>query len=251
MKVLATYSLKGGVGKTAAAVNLAYASAHKGHRTLVWDLDPQGAATFSFRIRPKVKGGAKALARGRRELEAAIKASDYERLDVVPADFSYRRFDVLLDNARKPRQRIRRLLGPLGDDYDVVILDCPPTAGLTAESMVAAADALLVPLIPTVLSVRTLDQLTRFLRRRRTAIDVLPFFSMVDRRRRHHRQIMADLPGRFPGILDAAIPMSSVVEQVSVERRPVFEVAPRSAASRSFSLLWAEIEAHTALVAGG
>lgn len=244
MKVLATYSLKGGVGKTAAAVNLAYAAARSGQRTLVWDLDPQGAATFSFRIEPKVKGGAKALARGRRELDQAIKASDFEGLDVVPADFSYRRFDVLLDNAKKPRQRIRRLLAPLDDEYDVVILDCPPTAGLTAESMVVAADALLVPLIPTVLSVRTLDQLTAFLRRRRkTAPAVLPFFSMVDRRRSHHRQIMTELPERFPHILEPAVPMSSVVEQVSVERRPVFEVAPRSVAAQAFAHLWDDIEA--------
>ena len=65
MKVLATYSIKGGVGKTSAAVNLGALAARDGVRTLVWDLDPQGAASFLFRVKPKVKGGGKQLVRGR------------------------------------------------------------------------------------------------------------------------------------------------------------------------------------------
>jgi len=66
MKTIASYNVKGGVGKTSAAVNLAYLSAQDGYRTLLWDLDPQGAATFLFRIRPKVKGGSRKLVGGSR-----------------------------------------------------------------------------------------------------------------------------------------------------------------------------------------
>ena len=62
-KVLATYNVKGGVGKTSAAVNLAYLAAHAGSRTLLWDLDPQGASTYLFRVRPKVRGGGRKLVR--------------------------------------------------------------------------------------------------------------------------------------------------------------------------------------------
>ena len=94
MKVLATYNIKGGVGKTATAVNLAYEAASRGNRVLVWDLDPQGAATFYFRVQPKVKGGGKALVSGRRELDEVIKATDYDNLDLVPADFSIRNLDL-------------------------------------------------------------------------------------------------------------------------------------------------------------
>ncbi len=63
MKIFATYNIKGGVGKTATAVNLAYLAARDGYRVLLWDLDPQAAASFLFRIRPRVKGGGKALIR--------------------------------------------------------------------------------------------------------------------------------------------------------------------------------------------
>jgi len=63
VKVAATYSIKGGVGKTSTAVNLAFEAARGGARVLVWDLDPQGAATYVFRVRPKVRGGSRRLVR--------------------------------------------------------------------------------------------------------------------------------------------------------------------------------------------
>src|SRR5580658_6930252 len=194
MKTFATYNIKGGVGKTATAVNLSYLAAHEGYRTLLWDLDPQGAASFLFRIRPRVKGGGKALIRGTRTIDDAIKATDFDGLDLLPADFTYRNLDLVLDAAKKQR-RLGSLLAPLDAEYDVVFLDCPPGISLLSESVLHAADALLVPLIPTTLSVRTLDQLTDFiggLDGSRPAI--LAFFSMLDRRKRLHREISEQLP---------------------------------------------------------
>ena len=101
MKIFATYNIKGGVGKTTAAVNLAYLSAADGYRTLLWDLDPQGAASFLFRIKPRVKGGGKALIRGTKALDDAIKGTDFDHLDLIPADFTYRNMDLLLGAGRR------------------------------------------------------------------------------------------------------------------------------------------------------
>ena len=84
MNTLATYNIKGGVGKTAAAVNLAYLAASDGRRTLLWDLDPQGAATYLFRVKPRVKGGGRGLVSGKRPVDDAVKATDFDNLDLLP-----------------------------------------------------------------------------------------------------------------------------------------------------------------------
>lgn len=248
MKVLATYSLKGGVGKTAAAVSLAHLAARGGAPTLVWDLDPQGAASYSFRVKPKLKGGAKALVTGKRELDDVIKGTDYESLDLVPADFSNRYMDLVLDAVRKPARRIRRALREVRDEYEWAILDCPPGISLMSEMIIGVADALLVPVVPTTLSIRTLDQLG-VLRDRtgRADVMVLPFFSMVDRRKRLHREVMETLPVERPEMLRAAIPSSTDVEKMSVRREPVAAFADGRVAAAAYTALWEEIQTRIAV----
>ena len=163
MRIVATYSIKGGVGKTSAAVNLAALAARDGRRTLLWDLDPQGAASFLLRVKPKVKGGGRKLVRGRRDPVDVLKGTDVEGLDLLPADFSYRHLDLVLDKSKKPLRGLGRVLASLADGYDLAVLDCAPSISLVSESVFDAADLLLVPLVPSTLSVRTLEQLYAFL----------------------------------------------------------------------------------------
>jgi chromosome partitioning protein len=248
MKIFATYNIKGGVGKTATAVNLSYLAAADGYRVLLWDLDAQAAASFLFRIKPRVKGGGKALIRGTRTIDDAIKATDFDGLDLLPADFTYRNLDLVLDAAKKPSRRLGSLLAPLRGEYDVVFLDCPPGISLLSESVLNAADTLLVPLIPTTLSVRTLDQLTDFI----GDLDgsrpqILAFFSMLDRRKRLHREISEELPAKRSDVAETAIPALSMIEQMSVQRAPVTAFAPRSAAARRYAELWAEARERSGL----
>jgi len=241
VKILATYNIKGGVGKTATAVNMGYLAARDGYRVLLWDLDPQGAASFLFRIRPRVKGGGKALIKGTRPVDDAIKGTDFDGLDLLPADFTYRNLDLVLDSARKPARRLASLLAPLRGEYDVIILDCPPSISLLSESVLHAADLLLVPLIPTTLSVRTLDQLTDFISDfSGHRPKILAFFSMLDRRKRLHLQIAQELPEKRPEFASTVIPALSLIERMSVERAPVTAFAPRSQAASSYAELWRE-----------
>jgi cellulose biosynthesis protein BcsQ len=243
VKTLATYSIKGGVGKTSAAVNLGALAAADGLRTVLWDLDPQGAASFLFRIRPKVKGGGKRLIRDKEPL-AVMKGTDVEGLDLLPADFSYRNLDLELDRRKKPLAGVRRVLAELEGDYDLAILDCPPSISLVSENVFSAADLLLVPLVPATLSVRTLEQLRRFLAGvEQPTPDVLAFFSMVDRRKKLHRELVESLPSELPGVAGAAIPNASVVELMGLHREPVVTSAPRHKAAQAYAELWAQARA--------
>jgi chromosome partitioning protein len=248
MKIIATYNIKGGVGKTATAVNVAYLAARDGYRVLLWDLDPQAAASFLLRVRPKVKGGGKGLIAGKRPVDDAIKATDFDNLDLLPSDFTYRNLDLHLDSERKPSTRLRGLLTPLRREYDLVVLDCPPSISLLSENVLHAADLLLVPLIPTTLSVRTLDQLTEFI----ADFDgkrpkILAFFSMLDRRKRLHREIAAELSGKRADVATTAIPAMSAIERMSLQRAPITATSPRSQAARYYGDLWHEARSKAGL----
>jgi chromosome partitioning protein len=239
MKVLASYSIKGGVGKTTAAVNVAALAAKEGRRVLLWDLDPQGGTTYLLRVRAKVKGGGRSLVHQPLNFVDAVKASDFDNLDLLPSDFSYRHLDLVLDGQRKPTRMIGQLLAGLSSDYDVVILDCPPSASLVTENVVRAADLLLVPLLPTPLSVRTMDQLDSVLTTAKgNPPAVLAFLSMVDRRRRLHRRLVDELPRELPDLVDVVIPVASAVEQMSVRRAPLVTWSPANPVSRAFAQLW-------------
>jgi len=241
--VVATYSIKGGVGKTSAAINIGSLAARAGLRTLLWDLDPQGAASFLLRVKPRVKGGARKLVRGRRDPVESLKGTDVDGLDLLPADFSYRHLDVVLDREKKPEKGVGRVLRRLEDEYDLAIVDCAPSISLVSESVFAAADVLLVPLVPSTLSVRTLDQLTAFLDGRRPAPRVLAFLSMVDRRKRLHRDLAETLPDAFPGMAKVAVPSATAVELMGLDRAAVVDTRPRDRAAVAYAALWDELRA--------
>jgi cellulose biosynthesis protein BcsQ len=241
--VLATYNVKGGVGKTSAAVNLATLAAHQGASTLLWDLDPQGASTYLFRVKPKVKGGGKKLVRGKSDVDALIKGTDHEGLDLLPADFSYRHMDLALDGTKRPTARLARVLEPLQEEYEYAFLDCPPSVSLVSESVFEAADVLLVPIIPATLSSRTFEQIEQLLSEE-DGPRVMAFFSMVDTRKALHKQVMQQLRDEQPAaVLDTAIPMAADVERMGATRRPVVDAAPRSKAAQAYRALWEEIRA--------
>ena len=244
MKTVAVASIKGGVGKTSAAVNLAHACASEGGRALVWDLDPQGAATWSLGVGRRVPGGGRTLVRRGADVEAAVCTTSIPGLDVLPADFSLRHLDLELADAGHPKRRLRKLIGSFDGAYDTVFIDCPPGITLAIETALHASDTVVVPVVPASLPMRTLGQLRSFVvaEKQLRRLRVLPFLSMIDRRRRTHRQLVDALATDRSGLLRTPVPLSVDVEAMGARRQPVGVYAPRSTAAAAYRALWLEVE---------
>ena len=243
MPTLAILHTKGGVGKTATAVNLAYLAAQSGAPTLLCDLDPQGSATFYFRVVPHVQAGAKVITKGGKHLAHSIKETDYEGLDLLPSDVSYRHFSLALDKVKRGKQRLRESLAPLQTLYTYIVLDCPPTLSLLAESILTAADHLLIPVVPTTLSMRAYAHLLAFIYDQHYGDrPIAAFFSMIERSKTLHRTIMQETLGHDHRFLQSAIPYAADIEKMGLRREPVGAFAPRSPGALAYMALWQELQ---------
>jgi len=237
MATIAVFSPKGGVGKTSLAVNLAWASATlSSRRTLLWDLDGQGAATFI--LVPDLRRGDAARAVIERSIapERLIVATGIERLDLLPADDSLRALDATLAGIGAAK-RLRRIAQDLGRRYDRIVIDCPPGLGTVADHVIRAASAIVMPVIPSPLAMRSAAALRHHLDARgKGRPPLLPVFSMVDRRRALHREALAAAPDQ------PVIPMASAVEQMTARHRPLGAFAPHGPAAAAVAALWVLIE---------
>lgn len=234
MASVAVYSPKGGVGKSTCAVNLAYLSAATSkRRTLLWDIDAQGAAGFLLGAQPQREHAHKIFSKDADPAELA-RPTPYPLLSVLAADASLRRLDIQLveEDARK---RMRKLIRSLEKRFDRIILDCPPGVTEISEQIFRAVDLVVLPVPPSALGMRVFEEAVAHIRNR-NGPPVLPLLSMVDMRRKLHREMVAAHPD-WP-----VIPYASVVEQMATERAPLAAFASRRPAARAFAQLWAEVE---------
>lgn len=242
MEIVAIYNLKGGVGKTSTAVNLAALAAQDGKKTAIWDLDPQGASTFYLGGSPITKKLARRLVDGSRGLADFVVDSQIENLSLIPYNFSMRQLDKFLYDSSGSRSRLAKIVKPLANEYDFLFIDCPPGIGIVAENIFRTATALLIPTIPTPLSMNTWFQISGFLADERKQPELMmPFFSMADFRKRIHKEIIESNSGDKV-FSKAVIPYSVDVERMGVEQIPTVISAPKSRSSAAFHKLWEETQ---------
>lgn len=237
MPSIAIYSVKGGVGKTTLAVNLAWCSATISRRkTLLWDLDAANGSGFLLGVDPKKKRSADSMFADGSDPAKLIQQTAIPGLDLLPADESIRSIDRQLDRLGK-KKRLAKLTAALAKDYDRIIFDCPPVLNELSAQVMRAADLIIVPLPPSPLSARAFEVVVEEVRGSgKSHPPILPVLSMLDLRRSLHKAAREANP-KWP-----AIPLASAVEQCAVERRPVGAFAPRTPAARAIAQLWTAIE---------
>lgn len=217
MAVIGVYSVKGGVGKTTLAVDLAWRSATRaGHPTLLWDLDPQGGCAFLLGIDERPGRRAASVFQRDGKLRDLIAPTAYENLSLMQSDESLRSLSVTLARIGQ-RKRLAQLTAFLTGEYPRIIVDCPPVLNEISDQIIAAADLLIVPLPPSPLASRALETIRHeIVANHKRHPPILPVLSMVDSRRKLHREVHAGLAAGWP-----FIPMASPIEQMAVRRQPV------------------------------
>lgn len=246
MKTLALYNLKGGVGKTTTVVNMAYLASQDGKQTLLWDLDPQRSASFYLHIKANSQPGTQQFIQSKTLLDRLIKTTAYPNLDLFPAYFRMRHLDLALGEVKKRKKKLARLVETLALRYDYLFMDCPASISLLSENIFEAADYLIIPVIPTTLSLQTFKQVHKYLQKHfKDQIQLIPFFSMVDGRKALHRQIM-DTLGPKANFCKALIPTRSIIEQMGIHRAPLPYFSLNSQATKEYQTLWEEIKTRLA-----
>jgi chromosome partitioning protein len=233
--VIALYNIKGGVGKTSTTINLAF-NAAKNNKVLVWDLDPQGASTFYLERKVKNKNLISKVTK--KGLEKYIKHTNFENIDLIPADLSLKDLDKYLENDKLLNKLLKNIKG-----YKYIFIDSPPTLSPISQNIFKASDVIIIPTIPTILSIRTYNQIVNYFKNYTSKRKVFTFLSMLDKRKRMHLEIsekILKLPKKQ--ILKTPIYNSVIIEKMGEKLAPVEVFAPYSESSKSYQMLWKEIE---------
>lgn len=243
MIIIALYNLKGGVGKTTGCVNLSYAAAADGYKTLLWDLDAQGAASYFLGYAQEEKRTIQKVLQQDAILTTVIQKDMFDNLDLIPADLSAGKMDILLNDADKsPAKQLKHWLKPLKDIYDFVFLDCPPGFSTLADAIFKVSDVVLMPAIPTTLSVRTYEIVKAHMEDKKIDADKLMcYFNMVDIRKNLHMEVMQTY-AKDMRFFQYFIPSSSDIEKMGLHQKPILATSPNSRGSHSFQALWEEIK---------
>ncbi|MDD5568859.1 MAG: AAA family ATPase [Candidatus Pacebacteria bacterium] len=247
-RVIAIANQKGGVGKTAVAVNLPVFLTAFGKKVLLVDTDPQANATFSLGINPRELGASlyEALL-GQISPREIIKRTQFLAFDIMPTSHNLAGANIELVNMQYREFKLKEVIDMVKDDYDFVLIDCPPSLGILTLNALVAADEVLIPVQSEYLAMEGLGQLISNIKlineNLERNIKILgALLTMYVRKNKVSQKIAKDLRRTFPGyVFDTVIPRTVSLSESPIYGRTILRHSPNSRAVHAFRELAREI----------
>lgn len=245
-KVIAVANQKGGVGKTTTAVNLAACVAAVGKRVLLFDLDPQANATSGVGLEKEEGASAYRVLLGEGSLTDKIRKTVFDRLSVIPSEMDLCGADIELARAENHLLRVAQALRPVldGQQFDVILIDCPPSLGILTLNAFAAADGLLVPLQCEYYSLEGISMINRILGQLQgnginPRLEILGVvMTMYDGRTRLAAQVVSEVREYFgERVFETMIPRSTRLAEAPSFGKPIIHYDKYSSGAAAYELL--------------
>ncbi|WP_366150746.1 MULTISPECIES: ParA family protein [Micrococcaceae] len=248
-RVIAMVNQKGGVGKTTSTINLGAALAELGRRVLMVDFDPQGALSAGFGVNPHELDTTiyNVMMDRKVEVHEAVRTTDFENIDLLPANIDLSAAEVQLVNEVAREQVLSSALTKLKDDYDVILIDCQPSLGLLTVNALTAADGVIIPLICEFFALRAVallvDSIEKVQDRLNPNLQIDGVLAtMFDSRTLHSKEVIARIIDAFGDkVFDTVIKRTVKFPDATVSAEPILSYAPTHTGSIAYRELAKEL----------
>nr|WP_297991646.1 ParA family protein [uncultured Actinomyces sp.] len=248
-RVISMCNQKGGVGKTTTTINLGAALAELGRKVLIVDFDPQGAASAGLGINAHELDSTiyDLLVASHPDIRAVIHETTVEGLDIVPANIDLSAAEVQLVNEVAREQALKRVLRPVLDEYDVILVDCQPSLGLLTINALTASHGVIIPLETEFFALRGVALLVETVERVKDRLNATLeidgiLATMVDSRTLHSREVLERLEQAFgEQLFDTRIRRTIKFPDASVANEPITSYAPSHPGADAYRRLAREV----------